>query len=175
MKKVRTVLLTFGGIFLAALLIAALAPRATRAVAAALVQVANTSANPVPVTDVGPLQPFTARCTNTVANVSFVDCSVAVPAGKRLVLQMVSLTALIDNSNTVVTASVQYFSQGNPEGLEFDLTRTGTFVGLATFVRAQPVTAYVDSGSNVDCTIQEDLVGTNNTISCTLVGNLVNQ
>jgi hypothetical protein len=49
MRKAATAL---GGIFLAALLVAALAPKATRGIAAALVQVTNTTANPVPTVSV---------------------------------------------------------------------------------------------------------------------------
>src|ERR1700732_4672430 len=48
MNLVRKTATTLGGIFFAVLLIAALAPKATRGIAAALVQVTNTSANPVP-------------------------------------------------------------------------------------------------------------------------------
>jgi len=47
MKQARTVHSALGGIFLAALLVAALAPKAARAVAAALVQIANTRSAPV--------------------------------------------------------------------------------------------------------------------------------
>jgi hypothetical protein len=66
MTHVRKALSTLGGVFLAALLIAALAPRATRGIAAALVQVVNTSANPVPTREVGfGNEPFqTALCTS---------------------------------------------------------------------------------------------------------------
>jgi hypothetical protein len=49
MNLVNKAVTTLGGIFLTALLLAALAPKATHGVVAALVQVANTSANPVPV------------------------------------------------------------------------------------------------------------------------------
>jgi hypothetical protein len=49
MKQVRTVLSSFGGIMLAALLITALAPKAARGIASALVQIANTRSAPVPV------------------------------------------------------------------------------------------------------------------------------
>jgi hypothetical protein len=49
MNIVRKAVSALGGIFLAALLIAALVPKATRAIVATLVQVTNTSANPVPV------------------------------------------------------------------------------------------------------------------------------
>jgi hypothetical protein len=48
MNIIRKAISTFAGISLAVLLFAALAPKATRGVAAALVQVTNTSANPVP-------------------------------------------------------------------------------------------------------------------------------
>lgn len=48
MNIIRKTLTTLGGIFFAVLLIAALAPKATRGIAAALVQVTNTTANPVP-------------------------------------------------------------------------------------------------------------------------------
>jgi len=47
MKIAHKAVTTLGGIFLAALLIAALAPKATHGVVAALVQVANTASNPV--------------------------------------------------------------------------------------------------------------------------------
>lgn len=52
MNIVKKTVSAVGGIVLAALLIAALAPKATHALVAALVQVANTSANPVPNRDV---------------------------------------------------------------------------------------------------------------------------
>jgi hypothetical protein len=52
MNVIRKAVSALGGIFLAGLLIAALAPKAARGVVAALVQVANTSANPVPIFDV---------------------------------------------------------------------------------------------------------------------------
>ena len=51
MNIARKAVITLGGVFLAALLIAALAPKATRGIAAALVQVTNTAANPVPTLD----------------------------------------------------------------------------------------------------------------------------
>jgi hypothetical protein len=51
MNITRKALSAIGGIFLAALLIAALAPKAARGVAAALVEVTNTSVNPVPTYD----------------------------------------------------------------------------------------------------------------------------
>jgi hypothetical protein len=62
MNLIRKVLTTLGGILLAALLIAALAPKATRGLAAAMVQVVNTPSNPVPYFDVNnpATEPFDA-------------------------------------------------------------------------------------------------------------------
>ena len=51
MNLVRKTATTLGGIFFAVLLIAALAPKATRGIAAALVQVTNTATNAVPTED----------------------------------------------------------------------------------------------------------------------------
>ena len=53
MKILHRTLTSLGGILLAALLITALAPKAARGVAAALVQVTNTASSAVP-TEVGP-------------------------------------------------------------------------------------------------------------------------
>jgi hypothetical protein len=65
MNTIRKALTTLGGIFLAALLIAALAPKATRGIATALVQVTNTSANPVPTVSADANFPYDALlCTN---------------------------------------------------------------------------------------------------------------
>lgn len=62
MILMRKVISALGGIFLTALLIAAVAPKATRGIAAALVQVVNTGSNPVPTREVGtgnePFQTF---------------------------------------------------------------------------------------------------------------------
>ncbi len=77
MNMLRKSLMNLGGILLAAMLIAALAPKAVRAVAASLVLVANTTANPVPITsaDLATSVPFqatmcdsfpTSSCTNIV-------------------------------------------------------------------------------------------------------------
>lgn len=178
MKQLRTVLSTLGGIFLAALLIAALAPKAARGVAAALVLVANTPANPVPVTDVGERQPFQTNCSSSQPGFLVVQCSVTVPAGKRLVLQIVSAQAIVDSGATVKDAFVEFANGPNSAALLFDLAQTqfGVRGGTSVFVRAQPVTAYVDPGSNLICGVEEaGIVPFNvNSINCNFVGYLVN-
>jgi len=71
MKLVRQSVASVFGLLLTALLVSALAPKATRALAAALVQVTNTAANPVPVATV-PVVPFGASlCVQAFTNI---DC-----------------------------------------------------------------------------------------------------
>ncbi len=69
MNLIRKALTTLGGILLAALLIAALAPKATRGIAAALVQVTNTASSPVPNRDVD--NPATEPCDASLCNSIF--------------------------------------------------------------------------------------------------------
>jgi len=67
MNVARKALSALGGIFLAALLIATLAPKATHAVAAALVQVTNTTASPVLTIGANATEPGYLPCSLTVS------------------------------------------------------------------------------------------------------------
>ena len=94
MNYLRKAISALGGIFLAALLIAALAPKATHAIAAALVQVVNTPANPVVTTDslgTATLLQLNCQVSSTVGSNgnSFSDNCFTVPAGKRAVVENV--------------------------------------------------------------------------------------
>lgn len=100
MNYIKKALSTLGGIFLAALLIAALAPRATHAVVAALVQVANTDSSPVPTAEalgtatLIPIGPFGTTCTDFAGDDGspgsfFANCY-TVPPGKRAVVENVT-------------------------------------------------------------------------------------
>jgi hypothetical protein len=104
MNLVRKLLSTLGGIFLATLLIAALAPRAARGVAAALVNVINTPSNAVPTSE--------ALGTATVAQFQCVISSISgggansgpcftVPAGKRAVVENVSGSCSVPTTLTI--------------------------------------------------------------------------
>lgn len=76
MNNLRKAVSALGGILIAALLIAALAPKAARGVAAAFVQVTNTSANPVPIVDNTANFPFTAQtCAAFNANCTLLTCA----------------------------------------------------------------------------------------------------
>jgi hypothetical protein len=106
MKRVRTVLSSFGGIMLAALLITAFAPKAARGVAAALVQIANTRSAPVPVDTVRhSASNFITLTTNGSSNSPattwtqlYPDNSVSVlpfvlPPGEQLVVTDITVNA----------------------------------------------------------------------------------
>ena len=132
---VRKTLQTVGGIFLAALAIAALAPKAARGVAAALVQVTNPTTSPVPILDVNNSGEEPARFAGLcIAEGPSVDSGVCgsnssvivvpktTPDGltvKRFVLEFVSGTCILDSvqvtsvgisaSNAVIGETVANF------------------------------------------------------------------
>ncbi|MGB0036718.1 MAG: hypothetical protein WBP79_14700 [Candidatus Acidiferrales bacterium] len=104
MNIIRKVVTTFGSIFLAALLIAALVPKATRGVVAALVQVVNTSANPVPTVSAEALNSFDANGScgffgtdNNHNDFCLVDPIYTVPTGKIAVVEHASGRCILDN------------------------------------------------------------------------------
>jgi hypothetical protein len=66
MNLLRKVVTSLGSITLAALLLAALAPKATRGVAAALVQVTNTASNAVPTEDGPEISHLARPCALTL-------------------------------------------------------------------------------------------------------------
>lgn len=95
MNVLRKAVSVLGGIFLAALLIAALAPKATRGVAAALVQVANTAANPVPTLDADnpAYQPASLEFTLVDAASTSITAPSSLPSGaayRELVINWVT-------------------------------------------------------------------------------------
>jgi hypothetical protein len=106
MNIIRKAVTTLAGIFLAVLLIAALAPKATRGVVAALVQVTNTTANPVPTVAAEALNSFdvNGHCEfipsdfNAFLHNDFclIDPIYTVPSGKIAVVERVSGRCITD-------------------------------------------------------------------------------
>ncbi len=96
MNMIRKSISYLGSIALLALLLSALAPRAARGVAAALVQVTNTSADPVPVEDharQAVLLFAYSSSVQTAVLIPFYDAHggpFTIPPGKRLVIEFVS-------------------------------------------------------------------------------------
>ena len=96
MNIMRKAISTFAGISLAVLLFAALAPKATRGVAAALVQVTNTGASPVPVEDHARqavllfINAATVFPASEIPFTNIVGSPFTIPANKRLVIEQIS-------------------------------------------------------------------------------------
>jgi hypothetical protein len=157
MSLIRKAVSALGGIFLAALLMAALAPRATHAVVAALVQVTNTAANPVPVTQASAFHPFQSSCTaEYTIGASGTRCFVAtVPAGQRLVIQTVSVDNVVDAGLRSESTGFSFFAGDGSVSLVLFIntpftaaTPNGVYdVSAGT----QQVTAYADAGTKVSC------------------------
>jgi hypothetical protein len=176
MNLTRKALTTLGGVFLAALLLVALAPRAARGVAAALVQVTNTTSSPVPTSDVAPLQPFQASCsdlelTGTVLFGSS-ECQIAPPAGKRLVVQTVGITVNTGNTSRVSDGFLSATAAGSSARMPLALPviagvgSNEIISGVTQSLRMyadQPLICGVDffplaNGYRTDCTVTGYLV-----------------
>jgi hypothetical protein len=108
MNLVRKAFTALGGVFLAAILIAVLAPKVTLGVAAALVQVTNTSANPVPTVSADANFPYEAGfCAGSVCTVS--QSSFSVPATTTTGVPVKRLVIEDLNANCDVTAPESNF------------------------------------------------------------------
>jgi hypothetical protein len=156
MNRIQKLATTLAGILLVVLLLVALVPQAARGVAAALVQITNTSANPVPNRDVdnGPRQAVTLTAVSaTTHDIEFEQqnapgVAYTVPAGKRLVVEFVS-----GNFNTPIGAHIlTAFIFGNTSSgvyadyLSPNLVTAGNF---NVYQVAQPMRAYYDAGSEI--------------------------
>jgi hypothetical protein len=154
MQILKRLLMGFGSILAAALLLAVVAPKSAHALVATLVQVANTKANPVPTvaTDNPALQPL--------GNFQFTEAggpyfTLTVPAGKTLVLEEFGVdcvfstdplvqTQIILNVQNSTIATVYYF--------------VPTVLGNELIV-TQPVHIYADPGSYLQITTGNNLTG----------------
>lgn len=148
-------LLAIGAVALVAMLADMLAPRAARAVVAALVQVTNTEKNPVPVHDVddGTGFPFQAG-TFLRGSGGFLQCSpISVPSStpdnapvKRLVIEYVS-GEFLSGSESPILVALQ-FQQGQTFAT-VDLLPVKT--GSNSTVVSTPTRLYLDPGSQLTC------------------------
>jgi hypothetical protein len=121
-------------------------PRAVRAAVATLVQVANTASSPVPTvaTDNPALQPFAASAENGgLYNLNF-----AVPAGKTLVIETLSLSCSGSTAITGQTPDVRVFVQTGGASMQYTFAPTLNFANEQLIV-TQPLRAYADAGSSV--------------------------
>jgi|ERR1700683_221919 hypothetical protein len=100
MNILRRAVTTLGGVFLAALLITALAPRAVRGITATIVEVTNTSANPVPTVSADANFPYEAflcsgfECGLTPTSFSVPSATTTGVPVKRLVIEDLNANCL---------------------------------------------------------------------------------
>lgn len=158
MITIRKAMSALGAVVLAALLLVALAPRAARGVAAALVQVVNTTANPVPDRDVdmpgrhAVTLGFDDESDSGRANFTNLDQTpFVVPSGKRLVVE--SLNGVVELDNTTTNGGYYIVSCGVGTGTNA-FTAILRIVPQATtystfFVFTSSSRLYCDAGSSV--------------------------
>ena len=199
---------------LAALVFAIANPRTVQALAATLVQVANTAANPVPVAgtiDVSSLPAVQLASGQAIADSSGrqgimlhnqfsvpsgpgvivlearehargLNGPFVVPAGKRLVIQDVSLLVFISQGTPILSSGLVLQTLGGNntvfEGrLEVPLTFRGSSTvlvgGQDKYSAEAHVTAYVDAGSSVDVSVARESINGALTVSYTIIGYLV--
>jgi len=172
MHMIRKAFTSLGGILLAALLIAALAPKATRAIAAALVQVANTTANPVPVSDVAPTQPFQSECTVANSDTGSISdqCSILIPSGKRLVVQTVGMEVVSAPSARVLFGRFLPGTSGFPAEFDVVVPLTGPTPSENISEMSQELRLYADQQIQCQVVFSQP---TGDNLSCSVAGYLV--
>ncbi len=145
MKVIRKAVSALGGIVLAALLIAALAPKATHGIVAALVQVTNTTANPASTLDADHATriPYASTQYPFCGGDGLTNCQVSsftpAPAGYRLVVENVSVAAPLTSG----AANLPYgFVFNQTSGAVFAVN--GVIAEDHTAVIGQSVHAYFD-------------------------------
>jgi hypothetical protein len=173
MNYIRKALSATGGIFLSVLSIAALAPKATRGVAAALVQVVNPTSNPVNVSE-SPADVFLVSCVAPASGATENSCSIAIPTGKRLVVQTVSLFIATDPGVRAFDGSVRGIANGLSAGIVFGVPFTASSDGLDISTTTQELRYYADSKfAPLTCTAGLTQISANGEFSCGVAGYLV--
>ena len=158
MNIVKRILVYVGCVVLAAILISVPAPRATHALVATLVQVANTSANPVPTLEQEAQSAFVAQGT---CQISFEGCAVGtlytVPAGKTAVLESVAFSCILTPSSGTSPSGVQteagsltFRPPGGGQNVTLQLSAGNPFLLVNGVIQsaAQNVKSYAAGGSS---------------------------
>jgi hypothetical protein len=146
MNVIRKAVSALGGIFLAALLIAALAPKATRGIAAALVQVTNTTANPVPTLDANSpaYQPASLQISLVEAASTSITAPSTLPSGgayRELVINWVTGACFGDLASSLPAPFTISLQTDGSQLSFFPATSSSgpaTYFGTATSLYASP-------------------------------------
>lgn len=145
MKLKNPVLTVIGGLLLVVLAAPIFAPKTVHALAATLVQVTNTSANPVINQDVDSPGRNPYYQTVTCYSASSPQCTAqfpVVPPNKRLVVQFISSS--VDTPTALST--VEFFATG-PSFIPILHTQQGLdSVGNKIYIASQPMLYYFEAG-----------------------------
>ena len=175
MNYIRKVSSAFGGIFLAALLLAAFAPKATHGLVAALVEIANTPSNPVPTTDsLGTATTLSTLCivapnTPNAGNYTGDTCY-TVPQGQRAVIEQLDGNCGTPNGTTINSASVNINGMAHWVALVFNgLDPFGNF----EYNFSVPVHYYADPGTEFSANLTTTDTSQHSVCFVNLTGRLV--
>jgi|SRR5579872_2521761 len=186
MNVLRRISMAIGGTVVVALVIGLAAPKTVHAVVSALVTVANTSANPVPVSNVNApaLEAYQDFCRANLSTGTG-DCNFqTVPAGKRLVIQDadISLAAAPGVRPYYVALFTPLALNGSVLAVGHHLT--AKFMGSQSnfadwFETHQVVHLYVDPAQTPSCLVSITAAktlgdGTDAFVFCNISGYLVN-
>jgi len=155
MKLLKQALAVFGAVAILAVMMALVAPKRIHAMAAALVEVTNTSANPVPNRDVDDRDRATiefASCTVISAPAAgFISCSppFTVPADERFVIDQIDGACGTPPGNTVAQAFFQFTTGGSLNLAFMVLTPQSTQPGVVNYSFNQSVHYVADPGSTL--------------------------
>ena len=160
--------MVFGAAVLAVILASLLAPKAAHALVATLVQVTNTSANPVPTvaTDNPALQPF--QWSGAQSGIEF---SFSVPTGKTLVIEQLSVHCYGPPQQGPFNVRFGTTAEGAQGIYSFPMTAVST--QWMDEVLDQMVRVYADGGSTVFIESDYGLVD-GSTCAASVGGHLVN-
>ena len=177
MKFTKTFFIGFGGFALAALLLTMLAPKAAHAVVATLVQVANTSANPVPNLDTEraariPYQSFVTVTTCSGLNWSYFSFTDA-PSGYRLVVENVSGYFYVVSGTTVPPVG-RLINSGALKGVWGIPGALGTNFGATHAGLNGNITAYFNPGDGPALGVMVNMAASPYEQTATLSGYLEN-
>jgi hypothetical protein len=165
MNFAKRVSMSIGFVVLAAALVSVLAPKATHAIVATLVQVSNTSANPVPNSDVNDPDLATILVLSCQGHSNggseFLNCdpNSTVPAGQRFVIDRVEANCFTTPGSTFGNAYISLTEGGNE--IRHVLPLNSLETGFSTeYVLSQQVRYHADAGSYVDfSTYTTDMLG----------------